>query len=344
LTIANDIYLRYHVVMFVSRRRHHVLGLGFLAALLASIASAADYNVAFANAKGIFVMTSAGRAVKRIAGDTQAILTRHSWSPDGQKIMFFTFRAGDEEIGKKVNIPFHFPLYVMNADGSNAVRLLDVPVMPDAVWSPDAKSIAVTSEFEGGAIYVVDVQSRTMRRLTQIAHPYSPAWSPDGKRIAFNAATAKTSDIFVIDADGKNQTQLTNLGRIARNAAWSPDGSKIAFIANDGWFVMDADGGNKKHRRAQAVSNIEWSPDGKRVLVSGFGFAYVCDPDGTNSAALPRQRGPVLDPVFSPDGRRVIYRVHEGKADKIYTVSADGSDWRTLNDNVGEHVLFAVSP
>lgn len=319
-------------------------------ALLAAIvlllprAAAADYNVAFANAKGIFVMSSDGRVVKRIAGDTQTILTNRSWSPDGKKIFFLAFRAGDEEIGKKHNIPFHFPLYVMNADGSNATRMLDVPVMPDAMWSPDSKSIVVTSDFEGGALYVVDVESRTMRRLTQIAHPYSPAWSPDGKRIAFNAATAKTSEIYVIDADGKNQTQLTNLGMIAQKAAWSPDGRTIAFVTNSGWFLMDADGGNKKRRRQQAVTSVQWSPDGKRVLVSGFGFAYVCNPDGTNSASLPRQRGPVLDPAFSPDGRKVIYRVNEGSVAKIYTVNADGSDWRTLNDNVGERVLFAVSP
>jgi len=327
--------------MFVSRRRHVVLGLGIL---LLSSAAAADYNVAFANAKGIFVMTSTGRGVKRIADDTQAILTNRSWSPDGKKIFFLAFRAGDEEIGKKVNIPFHFPLYVMNADGSNAVRLLDVPVMPDATWSPDGKSIAVSSEFDGGAIYVVDVQSRAMRRLTQIAHPYTPAWSPDGKRIVFNAATAKTSEIYVIDADGKNQKQLTDLGMIARNATWSPDGSRIAFVTNTGWFAMDADGGNKKRRRQQAAFNVEWSRSGKRVLVSGPGYAYVCDPDGTNSVSMPVQRGPVLDPAFSPDGRKVIYRVHEGKVDKIYTINADGSDWKTLNDNVGERVLFAVSP
>ncbi|HKS25988.1 MAG TPA: hypothetical protein VJZ76_24570 [Thermoanaerobaculia bacterium] len=327
--------------MFVSRRRHVVLGLGFL---LFSSAAAADYNVAFANAKGIFVMTSSGRGVKRIADDAHAILTRHSWSPDGRKIMFFAFRAGDEEIGKKHNIPFHFPLYVMNADGSNAVRLLDVPVMVDATWSPDAKSIVFSSEFEGGAIYVVDVQSRAMRRLTQIAHPYSPAWSPDGKRVAFNAATAKTSDIFVIDAGGNHQERLTDLGMIARNAAWSPDGSRIAFVTNTGWFVMDADGSNKKRRRQQAAFNVEWSPDGKRVLVTGPGYAYDCDSEGTNSVSLPVQRGPVLDPAFSPDGRKVIYRMHEGKVDKIYTINADGSDWKTLNDNVGERVLFAVSP
>jgi Tol biopolymer transport system component len=319
-------------------------------ALLAAIvlllprAAAADYNVAFANAKGIFVMTSAGRGVKRIAGDTQAILTNRAWSPDGRKIMFFTFRAGDEEIGKKYDIPFHFPLYVMNADGSNATRLLDVPVIVDAMWSPDAKSIAFSSDFEGGAIYVVDVESRTMRRLTRIAHPYSPAWSPDGKHIAFHAATAKTSDIYVIDADGTNQKRLTDLGMIARNAAWSPDGGRIAFVTNTGWFVMDADGGNKKRLRQQAAFNVEWSRTGKRVLVSGPGYGYVCDPDGTNRVAVPVQRGPVLDPAFSPDGRKVIYRVHEGKVDKIYTINAAGSDWKTLNDNVGERVLFAVSP
>lgn len=331
--------------MFVSEWRHRVLTQGLFALLLlSSTATAAEYKVAFANAKGIFVMTSTGRGVTRLVDDASALLTRRSWSPDGRQILFFAFRRGDMEMGKKYNIPFHFPLYVMDADGSNVRRLLDVPVMPDAMWSPDAKSIVVTSEFEGGALYVVDVQSGKMRRLTEIAHPYSPSWSPDGKRIAFNVGARTTSDIFVIDADGKNQKRLTNLRMIAQRPEWSPDGSRIAFVANSGWFVMDADGGNKKRWRQQAVGSVVWSSDGKRVLVSGYGFGYVCDPDGEHSNALPRQRGPVIDPAFSPDGRKVIYRVHEGKADKIYSVNADGSDWRTLNDNVGERVLFAISP
>jgi hypothetical protein len=57
-----------------------------------------------------------------------------------------------------------------------------------------------------------------------------------------------------------------------------------------------------------------------------------------------RRRRSRAEAAFSPEGRRVIYRSHEGSADKIYSVNIDGSDWRTLNDHVGEHVLFAVSP
>ena len=68
-------------------------------------------------------------------------------------------------------------------------------------------------------------------------------------RIAFDSDRDGDSEIFVMDSDGRNQTQLTYNSSYDWYPAWSPDGSRIAFHSDrDGdWeiFVMDADGRNQ---------------------------------------------------------------------------------------------------
>ena len=93
-----------------------------------------------------------------------------------------------------------------------------------------------------------------------------PSWSPDGKRIAFvssevwDIATGNWQ-IYVMDADGKNQKNLSNNDFDEWGPSWSPDGKWIAFVSDrsghahrriPGWFtseiyVMDADGGNPRN-------------------------------------------------------------------------------------------------
>jgi len=60
---------------------------------------------------------------------------------------------------------------------------------------------------------------------------YDPAFSPDGQQIAFaGRSDYRVNDLFVMTRDGKNQTQITNVGA-ARSPVWSPDGKKLAFLA-----------------------------------------------------------------------------------------------------------------
>jgi TolB protein len=79
---------------------------------------------------------------------------------------------------------------------------------------------------------------------------WDPAWSSDGRRIAFGSNRDGDCEIYVMDADGKNQRNLTENPAEDWGAAWSPDGQRIAFVSNrDGnseIYVMDADGNNQR--------------------------------------------------------------------------------------------------
>ena len=110
---------------------------------------------------------------------------RPSWSPDGRRIAFDSFRDENSEV------------YVMNADGSGQTRLTNHPAHDfGPSWSPDGGRIAFASERDGNSfasdhdgnveIYVLNADGSGQTRLTDNpAYDDTPSWSPDGGRIAF---------------------------------------------------------------------------------------------------------------------------------------------------------------
>jgi Tol biopolymer transport system component len=84
---------------------------------------------------------------------------------------------------------------------------------------------------------VADADGSNQQRLTENARlDFFPAWSPDGQRIAF--ATVEQKQIYVMDADGSDERQLTVQG-FSEDPAWSPDGTQIVFQSSrDGNFEI----------------------------------------------------------------------------------------------------------
>jgi Tol biopolymer transport system component len=183
-----------------------------------------------------------------------------TWSPDGQKIMFLSNLGGYEQI------------YVMNADGSDQKRLTknnkasyDIPI-----WSPDGHKIKYMSIVGISQIYEMNADGSNQARVTNNQMDIgNPIWSPDGQKIAFSSIPKDgirsdgrilTEQIWVMNADGSNPTQLTKNESYDASLTWlscdmspkwSPDGQKIAFSSglacwapNHEIYVMNTDGSN----------------------------------------------------------------------------------------------------
>jgi TolB protein len=122
----------------------------------------------------------------------------------------------------------------------------------------------------------------------------------------------------------------------------SPDGSHIAFVSNrdggeDDVFVIASDGtGETRLTRTPGDKGLlQWSRDGKQVVFSRFASGtsriYAIGIDGKNEREIGSVPG--RGPVFSPDGKQLVYMAGGSwTATKLMVSGADGSNARQIND------------
>ncbi|HEX6579330.1 MAG TPA: hypothetical protein VF195_00415 [Actinomycetota bacterium] len=128
-------------------------------------------------------------------------------------------------------------------------------------------------------IAVISTDGTGYRNLTRTpdANEWGPVWSPDGRRIVYSSDDNGMPQLFVMDADGSNARQLSDVW--GEYPAWSPDGSRIAFASSMGGstpfgdpdydvFVMNADGSGETNLTTAPDSSEgypTWSPDGEWI-------------------------------------------------------------------------------
>ncbi len=137
------------------------------------------------------------------------------------------------------------------------------------------------NEVIGKPAYTVTDGKFTPELIEAFGRVSDPQLSPDKKKILYSVefislkADKGNKELWVMDADGKNQTQITTTPDSEVNAVWINGGKQIAFLtkADDGLqlFTMDADGKNRKQISAVkgGLGGFSFSPDEKKVLFIG---------------------------------------------------------------------------
>ncbi len=209
----------------------------------------------------VYVMNADGSDQSRLSQSTVND-TQPGWSPDGGTIIFRRSTPGDPNAD----------VWAMDDEGTNPRALITSPGADERypVFSPDGNRFAFTSTRDGQyEIYAANADGSAPVRLTSNAgYDSAPSWAPDGARIAFERGTAldadSTKDIWIMDANGANQTQLTFQADVVdEGPAFSPDGTQIAFTSGrDGNYEiyrMARDGSGQT--RVTVFPTTEESPD-----------------------------------------------------------------------------------
>jgi serine/threonine protein kinase len=235
------------------------------------------------------------------------------WSPDSKHLVFADRRRIFAwEVGGSVH-----PIYA----ASGVLGGLT------AAWRTGRlRAIAAT---RSGNSYIwalpIDPASHTVSgpavpQVRSSAENSMPRLSPDGRTLAFTSDRSGFEEVWLADADGKNQRQLTRLhAYIVGFPRWSPDGKQIAFHARlpevPQIYVVDAEGGVPR-KVTSAMSGYFapiWSIDGRHLFVAS-------DVEGTENvfrAGVADGRTERLfqgtEPAPTPDGKRILY----GKATEL---------------------------
>ncbi|MEO6443989.1 MAG: hypothetical protein ABIZ91_17950, partial [Gemmatimonadaceae bacterium] len=250
--------------------------------------------------------------------------------PDGKRLFFASSHAHDSLCPPRPDPSAgyvwgldRFDIYTVDRDGSDLKRLTNYDVYTaEGVLSPDGKKIVFTSLKDGDLeIYTMNVDGSDVRRLTHTpGYDGGPWWSPDGTKIVYRAHHPADStqlaeyrallarnmirpsrvELFVMNADGSDQRQVTALGGANFGPSWSPDGRKIIFSSNhvaprSGNFDLYLVDANATRAAQGQVEQVTFSP-----VFDGF-------------------------PMFSPDGTKLVWASnrHDDKPNETNLFIAD---------------------
>jgi TolB protein len=197
---------------------------------------------------------------------------------------------------------------------------------------------------------VVYVQSVTTGTRTAVANFFgsnsAPAWSPDGRRLAVVLSKDGGSQMFLINAEGGAPPQrLASSNAIDTEPNFSPDGSSIIFTSDRGGspqiYRISASGGPVQRLTFEGAYNVSarHSPDGKSFTLihrcSGR-FAVAVQDFATRQIQVLTDGGVDESPVFSPNGRMILYASDIRGRGILGAVSSDGRVKQRFTEDAGD--------
>ena len=227
--------------------------------------------------------------------------------PDGESIVYASTHLGGAECPPEPSfeqgyvwaVYDSYDIFTANRDGSGLTRITDTDGYDaEATIGPDGR-IVFTSVRDGDMeIYSMNGDGTDVRRLTDRPGPDGgPFFSPDGSKIVFRAREIAPGEelddfhalldqglwrptqleIYVMDANGDNMRQVTDLGGASFAPFWHPDGERIIFASS--WH----------------------DPAGRNFDL------FMIHEDGTGLERITFNGSFDGFPMFSPDGNHLVF-------------------------------------
>lgn len=265
--------------------------------------------------------------------------TSPRWSPCGTKVAFLSDRDKDKN-----------QLYILSLEGGEATKVTSVEGgVRNPSWSPDGKRIAFCAlDRQAQQDEPNSGNSSGVRVVTRLRHKLdSVGFLPES-----------SYQIYVLDVESGEITQLTTGPYDCLEPEWSPDGEHIAFVSarfpdyelsyvKDIWVVPSQGGEMKRLTSSDAVlSSPSWSPDGRAIACYGHDNGYkgatvpgIClvDPEdgtvrfltrpahlGAGQTATSDMVSPTRSkPAWSADGKKIYFSALHRGATGLYSVDVD---------------------
>jgi TolB protein len=260
----------------------------------------------------IYTMDLATRKTKLVSTGRGACTCAY-FHPSGQKIIFASShldpdaddpRSDKEDGGYKWFFNEYMDIFEADPDGANLKRLTySHGYDAEGAYSPDGRHIVFTSQRDGDLeIYVMDADGANPRRITSAAgYDGGPFFSPDGKQILYRGDRRddgkKNLQLRIVNFDGSNDRAITDNEVFNWCPYWHPSGQSLIFTQ------ADHEAWSKGSRPNYDLYMT--TPAGKTFVRITYDAAF----DGL--------------PVFSPDGKRLMWTSRRGGLEDPQVFIAD---------------------
>ncbi|HXD34913.1 MAG TPA: protein kinase [Pyrinomonadaceae bacterium] len=275
------------------------------------------------------------------------------FSPDGDRI-YFAKDSGvwSMALSKDSGEPLGDPVQLVPATGNGRMRSLTI--------SADGKKLAFNPLISNSNIWSVRLSESNQGagppvQLTQNRNFRTglPNFSPDGREIAYASwpTGARLPDIWVMDPNGKNPTQLTAGG--SGPPSWLDNG-QVLFLRrrqdHTDLMLIPRNGGSEKvlFDFNDKVEFARASPDGKTVAFnSGKGGTtniWTISIEGKEAKQLTFDAELMAFPVWSPDGRYLAFQMRRGDDVNVAFIPGSGGTPTQLTFDKGTSYAHSWAP
>lgn len=242
----------------------------------------------------------------------------------------------------------YFPNFTFDSTIINFYAIDDSAFKP-AIVKPEGSDYRAMSFAESG-VYT----------LTSGQINLDPTWSQDSEKLLWvylNVSFSSfNSEVYLSDADGGNEQNLTDDGGNDIMPAWSPDGTQVVFISDrnekQDVYILDLESGEQTRLTGDEGWDFQavWSLDGSQILfvsdrddelIAGELKLYLIDVATQEVRAFAEDDVFKGDPTYSPDGSTIAYMSNESGSWHIYLMDADGENVRQITDGDSNN-LFPV--